>query len=203
MSEAARALVATLRNQKIMILGPAPVGRIDQLRRASAFHELAHARLHDADKYHPAFSVTPADDGSPFEAIKNPVEVLSDLGVPRFLRDPAFLPDELPFGLGRLSVGPVDIAPTIWYSALDPLPALAQRAGRVSRKIIEFAAGRLAGLTRHDARHWRRLLRDFFVRTFARVGRAASSSPPTPNDMVDLLPLRSALTPTAPPAAAS
>ncbi len=200
-----------LAGPKREITAPTPVGTLRKLlrvlRNCEAFVPMVGGRSFTLSGQSLIVQFPGPDRGTPdvVPAISalGSTEVLSDLGVPNFLRDPAFLPDELPFGLGRLSVGPVDIAPTIWYSALDPLPALAQRAGRVSRKIIEFAAGRLAGLSRHDARNWRRLLRDFFVRTFARIGRATTSSPPTPNDTGDLLPLRSALTPTAPPAAAA
>jgi hypothetical protein len=139
-------------------------------------------------------------EGTPAKPATSAETVLSRLPAPRYVYDVA---DELSSGLGRMAflVAAVFSAPQ--GLASDVLPDLTRRAHRIVGSIIEFVAGRLAGLNRQDARHWRQMLRDFLVRTFARIGRAASSSRPTPQDPVSLLPLRCALTPTAPPAFAA
>ncbi|MBL7486538.1 hypothetical protein [Frankia sp. AgW1.1] len=114
------------------------------------------------------------------------------------MREPAAMRSTWPlaFQLGVSGVVGHQAASAIFLEA-EPQPSRAEFAD------IDTLAAQLNGWNRAGSRHWRRLLRSFFDRVFARIGRAAQVVPLAPHEPCDLLPLRSALTPTAPPAAAA
>ncbi|SNQ51812.1 hypothetical protein FRACA_810003 [Frankia canadensis] len=96
----------------------------------------------------------------------------------------------------------------VWSTLLEPAqddidldPPDEPKRAELAR--IDYLTGRLKGLNRADARNLRRRLRTYFDRVSARIGRAAKVVPLAPHEPCDLLPLRSALTPTAPPALAA
>jgi len=103
--------------------------------------------------------------------------------------------------------------PGVWAPNSQPVPSGSRGAAphgkgttRLSRAALtelDYLAGRRRGHNRAGVRHWRQMLRVFFTRAFARISRAAGALPPAPHEPSDLLPLRSALTPTAPPAVAA
>jgi len=141
-------------------------------------------------------------EDTPAGTATDSVRVWSELPAPRYLCDAGRLPNRLPFQLGKTAQW-LARASASWASGFGLPAALVSWLRRQCRNVIESVAGRLAGLSRPDARHWRRLLRDFFVRIFARIGRAADCLSAAPANPVRLLPLRSALTPVAPPAFAA
>lgn len=202
---AAQRAAEWLRGPKRVLIAPITVGSIEQMLDAVRLHDHLLDLAHDLAAPHDVVLV----EGSNSLCVQV-----------RFSGSAVAEPDVVPQMepsdselAGRSAASDGELAEQRLFSAVAPASFLRQRLGRLNRyatrrqrdrlRRIDRTAGRLAGLSRQDIRHWRRILRYFVVRVLARIGRAASTLPPAPHDLGDLLPLRGALTPTAPPAAAA
>ncbi|MCM3883067.1 hypothetical protein [Frankia sp. R82] len=174
----------------------------------SLSHELAHYLLHDksgrdhTEPVAPARAVTPwlrscvepsSVETPPTELATDPSRALHPLiAAPAYARDLAQRPD----------IWPPDLAPVFSQTSDIAAPGIRREPTWLSRAVLarlDYLAGRLRGHSRAGARHWRQILLSYFSRAFARISRAARVLASAPHRPCDLLPLRGAYTPTAPP----
>jgi hypothetical protein len=174
----------------------------------SLSHELAHYLLREESGHDHTESVAPPRAVTPWlrscvepPSVETPPTELATvasralhplIAAPAYARDLAQRPD----------IWPPDLAPVFSQISDVAAPEIRREPTRLSRAVLarlDYLAGRLRGHSRAGARHWRQIHLSYFSRAFACIGRADRVLPSAPHEPCDLLPLRGALTPTAPP----